>query len=187
MYKQTRRMPKETQTAIHQVLSTPELLEAILLNLPISSLLRLQRLNRTFNTVISTSPSIQRALFFSPAPASSDPCPNPLLKHKPSAWFLDRRRSNSIAYRSWHWPDSDELKWDGEREAKRHVYGREEASWRRMLVVQPPVTRLKVGKGELRDEGGVRLGMLGVKMGWEFGDFQVVKGGLGVLGRSFEI
>lgn len=48
------------------VFDTPELLESILLQLPMLDLISAQRVDRTFQHAIKKSPSIQRALFFRP-------------------------------------------------------------------------------------------------------------------------
>ncbi|GIZ48476.1 hypothetical protein CKM354_001153500 [Cercospora kikuchii] len=48
------------------VFATPELLESILLQLPMLDLISAQRVDRTFQHAIKKSPSIQRALFFRP-------------------------------------------------------------------------------------------------------------------------
>ncbi|KAK4965373.1 hypothetical protein LTR42_012129 [Elasticomyces elasticus] len=52
--------------AAQQVLDLPELLESILLILPMRDLLLAQRVSKTFQQVILSSPHIQRALFFAP-------------------------------------------------------------------------------------------------------------------------
>ncbi|CAK1366925.1 hypothetical protein CB0940_10286 [Cercospora beticola] len=48
------------------VFDTAELLEAILLQLPLADILRAQRIDRTFHDAIKKSPSVQRALFQKP-------------------------------------------------------------------------------------------------------------------------
>ncbi|GIZ48477.1 hypothetical protein CKM354_001153600 [Cercospora kikuchii] len=48
------------------VFDTAELLEAILLQLPLVDILRAQRINRSFQDSIKKSPSLQRALFLKP-------------------------------------------------------------------------------------------------------------------------
>lgn len=68
-------------SATAQVLSTPELLEAILLHLPMQDLLLSQRVNKKFKGVIDGSIHLQRALFFEPIPQTGqnlDPVINPL-------------------------------------------------------------------------------------------------------------
>ncbi|USW56437.1 Putative F-box-like domain superfamily protein [Septoria linicola] len=58
-------------TSIEQVLATTELLEAILLQLPIRSVLLSQRISKTWHATITSSISLQRALFLRPAPVLS--------------------------------------------------------------------------------------------------------------------
>jgi hypothetical protein len=54
-------------SAIERVFATPELLEAILIQLtPTNQLLRAQLISRLFHTTITTSPKIQQLLFFRP-------------------------------------------------------------------------------------------------------------------------
>lgn len=55
--------------ATQAVFNTAELLEAILLRLPTRSLLRCQRVSRTFKATIDDSPALQRALFLLPGTA----------------------------------------------------------------------------------------------------------------------
>ncbi|KAK4898588.1 hypothetical protein LTR27_003760 [Elasticomyces elasticus] len=52
--------------ATQKVLNLPELLEAILLQLPIRDLLFAQKICRTWKTTINTSPAVKKALFFAP-------------------------------------------------------------------------------------------------------------------------
>lgn len=56
-------------TAAASVLGTCELLEQILLQLPLRQLLLAQRISKTFHELIQDSPSIRRALFL---PRASD-------------------------------------------------------------------------------------------------------------------
>lgn len=58
----------DRQHALHaQVLSTTELLEMILLQLPLKDLLLAQRVSTKWKAVIDASPDLQKALFFQPA------------------------------------------------------------------------------------------------------------------------
>ena len=67
-----------------QVFAVPELLETILLRLPVRDLLLSQRVNRTWHNITKTSPHLQRKLFYKAEicdPASTnDFVWNPLLK-----------------------------------------------------------------------------------------------------------
>lgn len=55
-----------TTTAGASLAGTPELVEMVLLQLPILDILVFQRVNRTWNEVIKDSPQLQRALFLKP-------------------------------------------------------------------------------------------------------------------------
>lgn len=55
-------------TAATRTFALPELLEQILLHLPQRDLLLDQRVSRPFHNTISSSPKLQRALFFAPDP-----------------------------------------------------------------------------------------------------------------------
>ena len=56
------------RTAYQTVADLPELLEMILLNLPLPDLLIAQIVDRTWHAVIRDSPTLQQALFFQPVP-----------------------------------------------------------------------------------------------------------------------
>ncbi|KAK5124657.1 hypothetical protein LTR85_001370 [Meristemomyces frigidus] len=73
-------------SACSLVFSTTELLEQILLSLPMCDLLLAQGINRHFKTIIDSSVAIQRALYFIPGPCVEKdgtvalPAINPLLR-----------------------------------------------------------------------------------------------------------
>ncbi|KAJ6538514.1 hypothetical protein DFH09DRAFT_1283342 [Mycena vulgaris] len=124
-------------TAKIVVISTPELLELVLSNLPMRDLLVTAPLvSKTWQT-ITLSPTLQRALFFQPDP-SAEPVQNPLLVEMFPPFFTLEGDSH------WSWPGEassimsmpwfkapDAFKW-------------KEASWRRMLVMQPPAQKMTV-------------------------------------------
>ena len=58
--------PPTTPSAGHNLTSTFELLELILLSLPATSILLSQLVNKQFASVIATSPRLQQKLFFTP-------------------------------------------------------------------------------------------------------------------------
>lgn len=117
------------------VLATPELLLMILMHLDMKTLLLCQRVNNQFLTTIENSHECQRALFlageelrkpFEPSMTRM----NPLLQSKFRPWFDDIK--------------IDQVSFATLELAKcRDVYLRPEASWRKMLVAQPPVSRLR--------------------------------------------
>jgi hypothetical protein len=77
---------------MEQVVSTPELLEAIILNLSIQdALVNAMRVNHTWHSTIKSSPRLQQHLFLAPtSPSATQNCEwrkNPLLAEKFPAWF----------------------------------------------------------------------------------------------------
>lgn len=174
--------------AVTKVLSTPELIESILLHLDTRTLLTTaQRISPAFLAVITSSPRLQRTLFFRPSPSTTAFTPNPLLlwafpclmpvlppqPHSlyqaplhPSTLFIPAgnygrgpRDDNEIL------PMTD-VRFDGRRNLS---FTRKGASWRRMLLSQPPAVR--VARVELKPdviwkmvdlsgEGGLRMGVL---------------------------
>lgn len=73
-----------------RVLTTPELLEAVLIHLDVTHLLAAQRVCSYWHTLITSSPVLKAALFLHPAPSSSTPRMNPLFA---SFFFPDQRCS----------------------------------------------------------------------------------------------
>lgn len=133
---------------MHRVLAIYELLELILINLPMRDLLRSQRVCRTWHSAIQTSPTIQQALFFSPKRRKHPVCPeretweaNQLLQVEFPPWF-------QLAYikSRWDWPMArsfNDLPWA--RDEKRcEAFMRPDASWRRMLLTQPPIRDVQI-------------------------------------------
>jgi hypothetical protein len=131
-------------TAQGTVISTPELLENILLQLPMRDLLVTTSLVcKTWYTV-TLSPIIQRALFFEADPSASKRVWNPLLRKLFPPFFArpppaDDQRSKSAA-----WPGNVDaittMPWSRAPDA----FKRAEASWRRMLVIQSPVRTVRI-------------------------------------------
>ncbi|KAJ7228139.1 hypothetical protein GGX14DRAFT_611447 [Mycena pura] len=119
------------------VISTPELLELTLLHLPMRDLLVTAPLVSKAWQALTLTPALQRALFFEPDLTVSDHerVMNPLLAeifppffkpHGANWWFT----SKSIMRMPWSKaPDA---------------FKRKEASWRRMLVTQPPTQTMLV-------------------------------------------
>jgi len=121
-----------------RVFDTPELLEAILVQLPQQDLLLAQRISRSFETAIKSSPKIQQALFFRAEPIKD-----------PRKWFINpilRRHFLPFFVLS---PAAQDLKsielldWvAGDRTRKAFLY--KNASWRKMLIIQPPPQNLSI-------------------------------------------
>ncbi len=154
---------------LSEIFDIPELFSAILIHLPILDLLlRAPLVNHSWKYSIERSPSVQSKLFFHPKQynASRKPEINPLLQAAFRPWFHNRPieyRYPSLIFKYLDWSRTY---------TKIAAYARKEASWRRMLPVQPPCKILEVVKlthwedehfenrGEVRFEDGVRMGTL---------------------------
>ncbi|KAK7044322.1 hypothetical protein R3P38DRAFT_3258493 [Favolaschia claudopus] len=121
------------------VISSTELLELILSHLPMRDLLCIAPIVSKAWQATTTTPYLQRILFFEPDP-SADPSTliqNPLLAEIFSPFFT--RLENPHAY---HWPGRTASIWEMPWLKKLDAFRRAGASWRRMLVTQPPVQTL---------------------------------------------
>ncbi|KAJ7813742.1 hypothetical protein B0H14DRAFT_2852130 [Mycena olivaceomarginata] len=126
-------------TAQDAVISTPELLENTLLQLPMRDLLATAPLvSKTWHTV-TLLPIIQRALFFEADPSMSRRIQNPLLGKLFPPFFARPPPANGQRSKSAPWPGNADaittMPWSKAPDA----FKRAEASWRRMLVIQPPL------------------------------------------------
>ncbi|KAK5681768.1 hypothetical protein LTS10_006301 [Elasticomyces elasticus] len=122
-------------TAAQQVLDLPELLESILLGLPMRDLLLAQRVSKTFQQVIVSSPHIQRALFFAPGKAADVN----LLLTQDMHNHLGNCVANPLLFRHTspcRWTRDLILRLDAEQ-----LYDSVEVqpSFMRMLLMQPPL------------------------------------------------
>ncbi|KAJ6517241.1 hypothetical protein C8R47DRAFT_1254655 [Mycena vitilis] len=122
-------------SSAEEVLSTPELLELILWHLPMRILLVTAPLVSKTWQAVTLSPILQQALFFQPDLAfAAHPIQNPLLVELFPPFFTPKH---------WLWPDTKAftaMPWAKAPDAFR----RAEASWRRMLVRQPPVQTMQL-------------------------------------------
>ncbi|KAH6719709.1 hypothetical protein BKA61DRAFT_667630 [Leptodontidium sp. MPI-SDFR-AT-0119] len=168
---------EQTRTAAQQVLSTPELLENILSQLPFYDLLiHAQRVNRIFQGVISSYPSIQKALYFLPAPDQVVPQPCPFLRASSNTRYVDRRipdweqvhsdlSNQGKRRRRGEWLNNSGLTPYSRTAAssvRKEAVARQDASWRKMLLVQPPIKEAYVdsGKGWISSSDWLRMGDL---------------------------
>ncbi|KAJ7321363.1 hypothetical protein DFH08DRAFT_384403 [Mycena albidolilacea] len=144
------------------VISIPELLGLTLSYLPVRDLLVAAPLVSKTWQALTLTPALQRALFFQPNPAS-EYVQNPLLAEVFLPFF--GRRSRDL----WSWPNTKAIKsmpWSKAPEAFR----RPEASWRRMLVTQPPIQMMIItetcqGRGSVRGRRA-ELNDLSLRMGY---------------------
>lgn len=137
------RSSKSNSSASEQVIYIPELLENILLHLPERDLLvNAQRVSQLWHSIITTFRSLQQKLYFQPLPSTeytTESIPNPILQELFPPWFRSFERNvprtfiGRDHFRNLDWNSS---------EAKREAYKRKDASWRRMLVAQPPVLEM---------------------------------------------
>jgi hypothetical protein len=125
-------------SACSTVLNTPELLEAVLVQLPPKDLLLAQRTSHGFATAIKSSPILQQALYYRAAPIK-DPQAwtiNPLLRHHFLPFFTlpnDSQDMETVELMDWTRHDK-----------RREAFLYKDASWRKMLVIQPPPKKLSV-------------------------------------------
>ncbi|RYP06241.1 hypothetical protein DL764_003255 [Monosporascus ibericus] len=155
-----------------QVLNTPELLEAILLKLDIRTVISsAQLVNRQWHDLITKSPAIQQAIFFKPLEAADGASSqNPLLTELFPPFFDGKNETHSAFYAF------EELAMA--RQERLAAFRRKGASWRRMLVQQPPVRELGIWETVSRMGGdsntfrrerypeGLRMGELYDLMAW---------------------
>lgn len=122
------------------VLKTPEVLEMILLQTDMRTLLTsCQRVCRGWCNLVTKSPSIQKALFFTPIKESEwrvgERVPNSLLAEMFPTIFPAKGDPDN---RDFHFSDCAMTK----DPASLDRFVRKDASWRRMLVQQPPILEL---------------------------------------------
>ncbi|KAJ5649798.1 uncharacterized protein N7484_003521 [Penicillium longicatenatum] len=125
-------------TAIKKCRDTPEILEMILAQMDMRTLLTsAQRVSRSWFNLISTSPSIQKALFFTPIKDSEwgigAKILNPLLTETFVSLFPAKGKSYSCCFDICDLPMAKDA-------LIMTRFARKDASWRKMLVQQPPVS-----------------------------------------------
>ncbi|KAJ5951417.1 uncharacterized protein N7479_009830 [Penicillium vulpinum] len=141
--------PRPTPPQIH-ALSIPEIFELILLNLDTRTLLtKATRICHTWSHFINSSPALQWALFFRPLDnaLNKSKIQNPLLaatfpsifhqygNTKTNDTDINGNPTPRVTFTTFDMVKNPH-KWD--------AYIRPEASWRRMLVQQPPVYTLSL-------------------------------------------
>ncbi|OQE20983.1 hypothetical protein PENFLA_c015G01234 [Penicillium flavigenum] len=127
-----------TRSAINKVMDTPEILEIILAGTDMRTLLTsAQRVCRNWASLISNSLSIQKALFFIPIKDSEwglgEKIPNPLLTETFASFFPVKTRPDSYKF------DFRDLVMTRDPSTMAQ-FVRADASWRKMLVRQPPIS-----------------------------------------------
>lgn len=135
-------------SASAMALSTPEILESILVQLDLRSLLTsAQRVCRSWTTLVRESPSLQNALFFAPVKGGEPHILNPLLAEEFPSFFPVHTSpsSDGFTFQTLTMVQTPERK---------PAFLRKEASWRRMLVRQPPAFSAilnRVNHGQMGD------------------------------------
>lgn len=131
---------KKSRVKPHKAFLVPELLEMILLQIDTRTLLVSgQRVCRLWHEVIRNSSNLQAALFFQPIKQSSATSgmkhiQNTLLAEKLWPEFL-----HSNIQSAWDkWPDKWSKSLPTMKRKREEAYIRPQASWRRMLLHQPP-------------------------------------------------
>ncbi|KAJ6464468.1 hypothetical protein C8R45DRAFT_799919, partial [Mycena sanguinolenta] len=123
-----------------QVISTPELVELTLSHLPIRELLVTAPLVCKTWRALTLTPALQRALFFEPDSSyRAERIRNPLLTEMFAPFFSAEEPSTNY----WVRPNARDIRsmpWSKAPGA----FNRPEASWRRMLVAQPPPQKMLV-------------------------------------------
>ncbi|KAI0198138.1 hypothetical protein F4808DRAFT_269081 [Astrocystis sublimbata] len=166
----SRRQFHERSTAVADAWAITEIAENILAHLPMKDLLLVQRVSSGWRELIKSSPTLQELLFMRPRQIqagqniSSDSIPirefNPLLVEHMPLWF-----SAGDAYfqtvKDAPWAES----------VSRLVFLRQDASWRHMLLAQPPFTAFEsvrrvhamggdsLSVGCIDQPDGVRMGL----------------------------
>ncbi|OBT73447.1 hypothetical protein VF21_07303 [Pseudogymnoascus sp. 05NY08] len=169
-------------TATEAVFATFELLEAILLSLSPLDILHYLAVSRTWHQTILSSTPLQQRLFLAPAPLDTPWTQNPILAAKFWPIYHDFNRTGDLAEKfhdecsgpslNIHTPPLRYLIGgtppEGTMEAFSpagwDAYCRPEASWRKMLAMQPPVPILRIlqygfhqdTEEEARQRGGPR-------------------------------
>ncbi|KAJ5827175.1 hypothetical protein N7447_003938 [Penicillium robsamsonii] len=144
-----------TKSAMDKVLDTAEILEMILARVDMRTLLTsVQRVCHNWVNLISKSPSIQKALFFTPIKDSEwgvkETILNPLLAETFPSIFPAKNRLDYYKF------DFSDLIMTKNGSTMAH-FVRENASWRKMLVQQPPISDiglLYVSQGMMGDCAG---------------------------------
>lgn len=123
--------------ATKKCLDTPELLEMILTQADMRTLLTSARVSQNWFNLISTSPSIQKALFFTPIKESEwgreEKILNPLLTEAFPSLFPTKYKLHHDHFDICSLPMAKD-------DLAMARFTRKGASWRKMLVQQPPIS-----------------------------------------------
>ncbi|OOF90077.1 hypothetical protein ASPCADRAFT_20905, partial [Aspergillus carbonarius ITEM 5010] len=122
----------------HRIFHIPDILEEILFHLDPTTLLLSQRVCTLWHILIKGSSRCQTALFFKPSTSISlaaNRTLNPFFNTSLRNHFLRNRLSRPPP----RWKTFSQMQSD-----RAHTFSRPEASWREMLLQQPPALRVGV-------------------------------------------
>ncbi|KAI1845558.1 hypothetical protein JX266_008416 [Neoarthrinium moseri] len=179
------RSSHKRSTVVADVWAITEIAENILARLPMKDLLLVQRVSTGWRELIRSSPVLQELLFMRPRGSEgtqkvwSDGVPirefNPLLIEHMPMWFPKDEGVWRQSVKDAPWAQT----------VSRLVFLRRDASWRRMLLAQPPFTvfesvqRVHIRGGDSLSVGSVEQ-QHGVRMGLAYDRaVQSVQGGYG--------
>ncbi|PYI00771.1 hypothetical protein BO78DRAFT_269313, partial [Aspergillus sclerotiicarbonarius CBS 121057] len=124
-----------------------EILEEILLHLDPTTLLLSQRVSTNWHTLIQDSPRCQTALFFKPSSPGSPRILNPFITSPLWPHLLRDRRP----------PPPTPKRYSQMKPERTHIFMRPEASWREMLIQQPPALCVGIVETHFENRMAVRL------------------------------
>jgi hypothetical protein len=126
-----------TNAIMDAVLGTLEMVEAILLQTDLKTLLLVQRVCKSWHNIVTRSPWIQKRLFFQPDFEAKTRRINPLLGQYFRPWFPEPGNKSHVIFGGSALRSLPLIQPD-RRDAFRYA----NASWRRMLPRQPPIETL---------------------------------------------
>ena len=150
---------QQTNEASHpseKIFALPELFENVLLHMRIKDLLvNAQRVNRAWRDTINQSPKLKRALFFEPLPGRTVRRDHGDGPDDEAVWRREKSDIRGLIIQRN--PFYDLLEEIGDRfflddDAAARAIRRRSASWRRMLVSQPPIDDFQGFVDDLDDQ-----------------------------------
>jgi len=154
----------ESSAARDQVLGIGELIYCICTHMDIQTLLNAQRVSKRWHDVISNSPTI----YFRPCPSKKKRVINPLLLKHFKPILKPHRYQGQIYHYNLNVPEMSMTHMKNGRKVHK-AFVRRGASWRNMLVAQPPITTIGY-REQINDERqdykaisfpeGLRMGVL---------------------------
>lgn len=139
-------------TASTRVFGIFELAEKILMHLPITDLIHAPRISKQLQSIVTNSKPIQRALFLKPLSGK----PVILVKPSPGRMIFRPNENSNISVRVLGNPFAQRIMRGLNRNDAAVLH--QKATWRRMLLSQPPMRRIEDKHGrKFRDDHGVKM------------------------------